>query len=92
MFKTLLEGYGFQPSEMEEHTLAELQADPFLVAYALSDASNRCVVTLEKARVHANNLPNPINRRIPTVCDILGVEYMNTFRLIRELDFKIPLA
>ncbi len=89
---TLTKGYGFTTISVAEEKLVEHRADPFLIAHALSDANSRCVVTLERAKAEPNNLPNPINRKIPTVCDLLGLKHMDTFELIRELDFRIPLS
>lgn len=91
-YETLTTGYGFTSVEAAQQDLIEQRADPFLVAHALSDTSVRRVVTLEKVTTVPRNLPNPINRRIPTVCDLLNVKHLDTFELIRELDFRIPLA
>lgn len=90
--QTLTAGYGYASDEAAQHDFVDKRADPFLVALALKDSSLRRVVTLEKAPTAPNNLPNPINRKIPTVCDILNIEHMDTFGLISELDFRIPLA
>lgn len=88
---TLTKGYGYASVGAAQQDLVEQRADPFLIAHALSDTSVRRIVTLEKVITAPKNLPNPINRRIPTVCDLLGVEHLDTFKLIRELDFRIPL-
>ena len=60
-------------------------ADPFLVAYALADPSNRCVVTMEASKPSLRGA----NRRIPDVCADFEVRCINTFQLIRDLDFRI---
>ncbi len=90
--ETLTVGYGYASVEAAQHDLVEQRADPFLVAHALFDTSVRRVVTLEKVTTAPTNLPNPINRKIPTVCDLLGIKHLDTFTLIRELDFRIPLS
>ena len=83
-------GYGFSPTEVEEEALVDKRADPYLVALALSNTAERCIVTLESSKALPRNLPLPSNRKIPTVCDLLNIRHINTFELIRELDFRIP--
>lgn len=90
--ETLTKGYGYTSIEAAEHDLVEQRADPFLIAHALSGTGARRVVTLEKGTIAPTNLPNPINRKIPTVCDLLGIKHLDTFALIRELDFRITLS
>ena len=90
--ETLTKGYGYASVAAAQQDLVEQRADPFLIAHALRDTSVRRVVTLERITTTPTNLPNPINRKIPTVCDLLNVEHLDTFRLIRELDFRIPLS
>lgn len=73
--------------EIESPTIIDLRKigrDPFLIAYALA-SPDRCVVTLEAVQSHAK----PKNRKIPLVCAMLKIPCINTFALIRELDFKI---
>lgn len=91
-YETLTKGYGYSFAEAAQQDLVEQRADPFLIAHALLDTSARRVVTMERAPTAPSNLPHPINRKIPTVCDLLGVEHLDTFTLIRELDFRIPLS
>jgi len=90
--ETLTNGYGYRSIGAAQQDLVEQRADPFLIAHALFDTSVRRVVTLETVTTAPSNLPSPINRKIPTVCDVLGVEHLDTFKLIRELDFRIPLS
>ncbi len=90
--ETLTKGYGYTSVAAAQQDIVEQRADPFLIAHALSNTSSRRVVTLEKATTAPMHLPRPINRRIPTVCDLLKVEHLDTFKLIRELDFRIPLS
>ena len=86
----LLNGYGFNRSDLDDITTVEQTNDAMLIAYALADRSNRCVVTLEGAQRPDARLPKPHNRKIPLVCHRLGVTCIDTFDLIRELDFRIP--
>lgn len=58
--------------------------DPFLVAHALADATNRCVVTTEVSKPSKTRA----NRKLPDVCAANGVECHNTFELVRRLDFS----
>ena len=89
--RVLRQGYGFAESDIAAGDSAEMENDALLVALALS-SNTRCVVTLEGRQRAFTALPNPANRRIPLVCDLLGVRCIDTFDLIRELDFRIPLA
>lgn len=78
-----------QGYEIERSTIIDISRisrDPFLIAYALASRPDRCVVTLEAVQ----NRAKPKNRKIPLVCAMLKIPCINTFALIRELDFKIP--
>lgn len=88
----LLNGYGFNQADIDDIATIEQTNDAILIAYALADKSNRCVVTLEGIQSPNTNLPKPQNRKIPLVCRQLGVRCIDTFDLIRELDFRIPLS
>jgi hypothetical protein len=56
------------------------EADAFIVAYALADATNRVVVTHEKSE------PNRKNKiKIPEVCNALNVHFVNTIEMFRQL-------
>ena len=75
-----------QGYEIEKPTIIDLRKigrDPFLIAYALA-RPDRCVVTLEAVQ----NSAKPKNRKIPLVCAMLKIPCINTFALIRELDFR----
>lgn len=77
------QGYG---SNLTTTELATIGKDPFLMAYALVDKAQRCVVTTEASKPKRKRA----NRHIPDVCDQLGIIHMNTFRLIRSpLNFCI---
>ncbi len=75
------EGYAPDLTDVE---IEKLNEDPFLIAYALVDVVQRRVVTTERSRPSATRA----NRKIPDVCDDFGVRCCDTFRLIRELDFR----
>lgn len=54
------------------------KADPWLIAHAI--ASGGKVVTLEV------KVPSDSKRvKIPNVCEFFGVEYLNTYQMLREL-------
>lgn len=75
------EGYAPDLSDVETEQLNE---DPFLIAYALADPEHRRVVSTERSRPSATRA----NRKVPDVCDYFDIINYNTFRLIRELDFR----
>lgn len=80
--RVVVEGYA------PDLTDAELEAvgnDPFLISYALVEPDTRCVVTTERSKPGKKRQ----NRRIPDVCRTLGVPSIDTFQLIRDLDFKV---
>ena len=75
---------GYAP-DLTDSEMEKLGADPFLIAYALADPTNRCVVTMEASRPSRQRA----NRHIPDVCRGFDIRCINTFHLIRELDFRI---
>lgn len=83
-------GYGFKSSEFVDGIPVENTNDAVLIAYALADKGSRSVVTLEGVQIIGESLPAPENRTIPLVCNLLNIPFMNTFELIRKLDFRIP--
>lgn len=71
-------------SDLDDTEIPRLGNDPFLIAYALKDIAIRCVVTTEvskptKQRAH---------RHIPDVCRDSGIKCMNTFELVKALNFS----
>ena len=65
-------------------------SDPWVIAYAKSN--NLVVVTMEVLR---QEQPDRIDGKIagkkiqiPNICQKVGVEYIDTFRLLRELNFS----
>ena len=75
------EGYAPDLDDVEQEKLNE---DPFLIAYALVDVGSRRVVTTERSRPSATRA----NRKVPDVCDQFEVHHCDTFKLIRDLDFR----
>ncbi len=56
------------------------EADAFIVAYALTDPTNRIVVTQEKSE------PNRKNKvKIPEACNAFNVPSINTMDMFRQL-------
>ena len=75
------EGYARDLSDVEQ---LKIGRDPFLIAYALAGDDNRCVVSNEVSSPNKKRA----NRKIPDVCDGVGVRCINIFALIRELNFR----
>lgn len=78
--RVINEGYAPDLTDIEIETIGR---DPFLIASALVDPDNRVVVTGE---VRKNTRRH--NRRVPNVCDDLGVKSCNQWEFGRALDFK----
>lgn len=78
--QVLEKGYG---KNLTDEELITIGKDPFLIAYALAE-KNRVVVTSEKSKPKAQRK----NRKIPDVCNDLGVRWITPFQLHIELDFK----
>lgn len=55
----------------------------FWESSALAAPGERTVVTMEK-----RSRKKGLNRRIPQVCDVVGVNCIDTFQFIRDLDFR----
>lgn len=75
------EGY---VDDLTDDEVLKLGRDPFLVAYALVDPANRCVVTTEVSKPSKTRA----NRKLPDVCRSFGISSYNTFDLTRRLDFS----
>ena len=74
---------GYAP-DLTEEEVAKVGRDPFLISYALSDRRARCIVTTEHSRPSRTRA----NRHIPDVCHDFHVSCINTFELIRRLNFQ----
>lgn len=57
-------------ADLTDDEIEKIARDPFLIAYALVDTAERCVVTTEVSRPSAQRQ----NRKIPDVCAAVGVQ------------------
>lgn len=75
---------GLYAPDLTDDELEAIGRDPFLIAYAVADPANRCIVTTEvsKGRLQRQN------RRIPDVCADAGVQCCDTFTMLRTLRFS----
>lgn len=74
-----LNGYG----NPDEHGVAQVGRDPFLIAYALTNVGHRTVVSFEVSKPGKKGA----NRKLPDVCRDFGVPCCNLYALIDALDF-----
>lgn len=72
-------------SDLTDIELESIGRDPFLIAHCLVDSANRTIVTTEVSRPSRQRA----NRHLPDVCADLGLVCINTYELIRVLDFRI---
>ena len=79
--KVVDNGYANDLTDIE---LDKLGRDPFLIAYALVNRPDHCIVTTERSKPRRTRA----NRNIPDVCNSLDVKNIHTFKFIRELGFK----
>lgn len=79
--RVLSEGYA---PDLTEAEVEHIGADPFLIATALTDRPGRCVVTTEGSKPTTKRQ----NRRIPDVCKNFGVNCIDTFTMLRKLNFS----
>jgi hypothetical protein len=70
--------------DLSDDEVLKIGRDPFLVAYALADNGNRCVVTTEASKPKKQRA----NRHLPDVCKTFNVQCYNTFQFVRALDFS----
>ena len=70
--------------DLTDDEIEKIGRDPFLIAYALADVQNRCVVTNERPRPGRTRA----NRHLPDVSREFKVLPKNTFDMIKELDFR----
>ena len=70
--------------DLTDDEIIAIGRDPFLVAYALANSAERCIVTTEVSK------PKKLraNRHLPDVCRQFGVKCCNTYEFIRTLDFR----
>ncbi len=79
--QVLADGYAPDLSEVEVEAIGD---DAPLIAHALMVPEARTVVTTEHSRPNRTRA----NRHIPNVCADMGVPCMNTFDMVRRLDFS----
>ncbi|HTS25518.1 MAG TPA: DUF4411 family protein [Bryobacteraceae bacterium] len=79
--KVVTEGYA---PDLTDDELEEIGRDPFLIAYALAQPNDRCVVTVEVSAPGKQRQ----NRRVPDVCNTFGVKCQNPFQVYRSLGFS----
>jgi len=79
--KVVTEGYA---PDLTDDELEEIGRDPFLIAYALAKPDDRCVVTVEVSAPGKQRQ----NRRVPDVCNTLGVACQNPFQVYRSMGFS----
>jgi hypothetical protein len=77
--------YGPNPSEADLVTIGK---DPFLVAAALPNIAERCVVTAEGSKP-ARTGPR---RHIPNICGDCGVQWLTPVQFLTALDFTTGWA
>ena len=74
---------GYAPN-LTEQEVDRIGFDPFLIAYALADPTQRTVVTTEVSRPSRKRA----NRHIPDVCKDLGALCYNSYDFFRALNFR----
>ncbi len=74
---------GYAP-DLTEDELEKLKADPFIVAYGVALPGQVTVVTMERSKPKRQRA----NRHIPDVCADLQVPCIDTYELLRRLDFR----
>jgi hypothetical protein len=80
--QVLEQGYG---PDLTETDIEKIGRDGFLVAYALAEVNSRTVITKENSKPSAQKG----NRKIPDVCDAVGVQWKRDFPVFKQLGFKI---
>ena len=81
LFQNVINTYA---PDLNESELENLGADPFLIAYALANVNDRVVVTMEGLGNHIRH-----NKKIPRVCDELGVKWCSQWEFGRALNFRV---
>lgn len=76
----LIKGYA---PDLNDSELEKIGRDPFLVAYALA-GKDRVVVTKEVSKPSKQRA----NRKVPDICNDVGIQWMTDFTLYKSLGFK----
>lgn len=77
----VISAYG---DDLTDIDIEKMGRDPFLIAYALAQPDTRRVVSIEVRKPKRQKG----NRKVPDVCDDLGIPVGHTFDLIKRLDFS----
>lgn len=79
--RSIDEGYA---SDLTDDEIVQLGRDPFLLAYALRDPDDHCIVTTEVSRPSKQRAA----RHLPDSAALLGISTCNTFQMIKRLNFS----
>lgn len=79
--RVLDQGYA---EDLTDDEVEKIGRDPFLIAHALVSPQDRCVVTTEASKPSSQRA----NRHVPDVCSQFGLTCVDTFELVRQLDFR----
>ena len=79
--RAVAEGYA---PDLREEELLKVGADPFLVAHALAAREKIVVVTTEVSKPARKRA----NRHLPDVCETFGIRCIDTFQMLRGLNFR----
>jgi hypothetical protein len=79
--KVLYHGYTPKPTDDD---IEKMGKDPFLIAHALRNVLERCVVTAEVSKPSRKGA----NRHIPDVCNSFGIRSCNLFFMLSQLNFS----
>jgi hypothetical protein len=74
---------GYAP-DLRDDEVEKIGRDPFLIAYALASSEDRMVVTTEVSRPSGQRA----NRKVPDVCQAVGVKSCGPFELNKALGFR----
>lgn len=74
---------GYAP-DLDEAELEKVGRDPFLISYGYAETDERFIVTFEVSAPSKKRA----NRKIPDICDDLGIKCGTLFEVIEILDFK----
>jgi Domain of unknown function (DUF4411) len=74
---------GYAP-DLTDDEVEKIGRDPFLISYALAASDQRCIVTTEVSKPSRSRA----NRHVPDVCMTMGVQCIDSFQLLRDLDFR----
>ncbi len=71
-------------ADLRDDEVEKIGRDPFLIAYALADRTDRTVVTTEVSKPSAQRA----NRKVPNVCEVVGALSCGPFALNKALGFS----